>query len=77
MYGERRGRERRGTGCAQYSKAAECFSTAASIGIPGLVPAEERWLNKALDCGFEAQKQASGCRPLAEAKGFEIRHCGP
>jgi hypothetical protein len=60
-------------GCAQYDKAAACFATAASIGIPIAGTAQERRFNQALDCGFAAPGKGSLLLAEAEAKGFEIK----
>jgi hypothetical protein len=60
-------------GCAQYDKAAKCFATAASIGIPIAGTVQERRLNQALDCGFATPGKGSALLAEAEAKGFEIK----
>jgi hypothetical protein len=60
-------------GCAQYDKAATCFATAASIGIPIAGTSQERRFNQALDCGFAAPGKGSPLLAEAEAKGFEIK----
>jgi hypothetical protein len=60
-------------GCAQYDKAATCFATAASIGIPIAGTAQERRFNQALDCGFAAPGKGSALLAEAEVKGFEIK----
>jgi hypothetical protein len=60
-------------GCAQYDKAARCFATAASIGIPIAGTSQERRLNQAIDCGFAAPGKGSALLAEAEAKGFEIK----
>ena len=60
-------------GCAQYDKAATCFATAASIGIPIAGTSQERRFNQALDCGFAAPGKGSLLLAEAEAKGFEIK----
>jgi hypothetical protein len=60
-------------GCAQYDKAATCFATAASIGIPIAGTSQERRFNQALDCGFAAPGKGSLLLAQAEAKGFEIK----
>jgi len=60
------------SGCAQYDKAAECFATAARIGvITGAT--EERRFNQALDCAFAAPSKGSELLANAEGKGFEIK----
>jgi hypothetical protein len=61
------------SGCAQYDKAAKCFATAASIGIPFAGTSQERRLNQAIDCGFAAPGKGSALLAEAEAKGFEIK----
>jgi hypothetical protein len=61
------------SGCAQYDKAAKCFATAASIGIPIAGTVQERRLNQAIDCGFAAPGKGSALLAEAEAKGFEIK----
>jgi hypothetical protein len=60
-------------GCAQYDKAAKCFATAASIGIPIAGTSQERRLNQAIECGFAAPGKGSALLAEAEAKGFEIK----
>jgi hypothetical protein len=60
-------------GCAQYDKAARCFATAASIGIPIAGTSQERRLNQAIECGFAAPGKGSALLAEAEAKGFEIK----
>jgi hypothetical protein len=60
-------------GCAQYDKAAKCFATAASIGIPFAGTSQERRLNQAIDCGFAAPGKGSLLLAEAEAKGFDIK----
>jgi hypothetical protein len=60
-------------GCAQYDKAATCFATAASIGIPIAGTVQERRLNQAIDCGFAAPGKGSALLAEAEIKGFEIK----
>jgi hypothetical protein len=47
------------SGCAQDDKAATCFATAASIGIPIAGSSQERRLNQAIDCGFAAPGKGS------------------
>jgi hypothetical protein len=61
------------SGCAHYDKAATCFATAASIGIPIAGTSQERRFNQALDCGFAAPGKGSLLLAEAEAKGFEIK----
>jgi hypothetical protein len=60
-------------GCAQYGKAATCFATAASIGIPIAGTSQERRFNQALECGFAAPGKGSALLAEAEVKGFEIK----
>jgi hypothetical protein len=61
------------SGCAHYDKAAKCFATAASIGIPLAGTSQERRLNQAIECGFAAPGKGSALLAEAEAKGFEIK----
>jgi hypothetical protein len=61
------------SGCAQYDKAAKCFTTAAAIGAPIAGTAEERKFNQALDCGFKTPEKGSLLLAKAEEKGFEIK----
>ena len=61
------------SGCAHYDKAAKCFATAASIGIPLAGTSQEQRLNQAIDCGFAAPGKGSALLAEAEAKGFEIK----
>jgi hypothetical protein len=61
------------SGCAQYDKAADCFATAAGIGIPVAGTAEERKFNQAVDCGFKTPEKGSLLLAQAEGKGFEIK----
>jgi len=61
------------SGCAQYDKAAQCFATAASIGIPIAGTAEDRKFNQALDCGFKTPEKGSLLLANAEIKGYEIQ----
>jgi hypothetical protein len=51
--------------CAEYDKGAECFATAADIGIPFAGTAAEREQTQAIDCGFAAS--GNGGIPLADA----------
>jgi hypothetical protein len=58
--------------CQAYDKGAECFATAAEIGIPEADTAEDRIFTDALDCGFDAQGSGGEFLVDAEIKGFEI-----
>jgi hypothetical protein len=58
--------------CQAYDKGAECFATAAEIGIPEADTAEDRIFTDALDCGFDAQGSGGELLADAEIKGFEI-----
>ena len=58
--------------CQVYDKGAECFVTAAEIGIPEADTAEDRIFTDALDCGFDAQGSGGEFLVDAEIKGFEI-----
>jgi hypothetical protein len=61
-------------GCVQYEKGAKCYATAASIiGRVIANAAEERRLNRSIDCGLTAPMKGSGQLALAELKGFEIK----
>jgi hypothetical protein len=57
--------------CEEYDKGAQCFATAARIGIPFAGTAAQREQTQALDCGFDSSR---GLIPLADAmnKGAEI-----
>jgi len=57
--------------CEEYDKGAQCFATAARIGIPFAGTAADREQTQALDCGFASSR---GLIPLADAmnKGAEI-----
>ncbi|MGE5827949.1 MAG: hypothetical protein ACM30G_06230 [Micromonosporaceae bacterium] len=52
--------------CDGYDKGAECFATAARIGIPLAGTAAARRLDAALDCGFAA---SASDVPLIDAAG--------
>lgn len=58
-------------GCREYERGAQCFATAAGIGIPFAGSAAERKQGKAIECGFASA--AAGAH-LADAvnKGEEI-----
>jgi hypothetical protein len=58
--------------CAEFDKGAECFATAARIGIPLAESAAEREQSQALDCGFASS--GKGGMPMADAliQGTEI-----
>jgi hypothetical protein len=58
--------------CAEYDEGAECFATAAGIGIPIAGTAADREQTEALDCGFAAS--GNGLLPLLDAlnKGAEM-----
>jgi uncharacterized RDD family membrane protein YckC len=45
--------------CRQYDKGADCFDTAARIGIPLAGSAEDRRQTKAIDCGFDAANRGT------------------
>ena len=57
--------------CEAYDKGAQCFATAARIGIPFAGTAAQREQTQALDCGFDSGR---GLIPLADAinQGAEI-----
>jgi hypothetical protein len=57
--------------CEEYDKGAQCFATAARIGIPFAGTAAQREQTQALDCGFASSR---GLIPLADAmnQGAEI-----
>jgi len=57
--------------CEEYDKGAQCFATAARIGIPIAGTAAQREQTQALDCGFDSGR---GLIPLADAmnQGAEI-----
>jgi len=57
--------------CEEYDKGAQCFATAARIGIPFAGTAAQREQTQALDCGFDSGR---GLIPLADAmnQGAEI-----
>jgi hypothetical protein len=57
--------------CGEYDEGAQCFATAAGIGIPFAGTAAEREQTLALECGFAASE---GIIPLADAlnQGAEI-----
>jgi hypothetical protein len=59
-------------GCAEYDKGARCFTAAARIGIPLADSPESRAMDRALQCGFNAQ--VKGGERLGDAlnKRFEI-----
>jgi hypothetical protein len=61
------------SGCAQYDKAAKCFATAASIGIPLAGSSRARRFDQAIECGFAAPGKGSALLAEAEVKGFEIK----
>ena len=58
--------------CAQYDVGAECFATAAAIGIPYAESDESRRLDEAIKCGFDSS--AAGMA-LGDAvnKGDEVK----
>ena len=60
-------------GCAQYNKAAECFNTAASLGIVVSGSPEDAKQSEAIACGFSAPGEGSRLFAEAEGKGFEIQ----
>jgi hypothetical protein len=61
-------------GCAEYDKGARCFTAAARIGIPLADSPESRAMDRAIQCGFNAQ--IKGGERLADAlnKRFEIEN---
>jgi uncharacterized RDD family membrane protein YckC len=63
--------------CEEYDKGAECFATAAEIGIPEADTAEDRIFTGALDCGFDAQGRGGELLVDAEIRGFEISGLHP
>ena len=63
--------------CQEYDKGAECFATAAQIGIPVVDSPEDRMFTDALDCGFDAQGRGGELLVDAEIKGFEIQPTPP
>jgi hypothetical protein len=59
--------------CAQYDEGAQCFATAASIGLPLTGGADvNRRFTEALDCGFGSSK-AIEALANATTKGDEIK----
>jgi hypothetical protein len=58
--------------CAKYEKGAQCFASAARIGIPRAGSAAERKLDSAIRCGF-ASSEASVMLRDAMNTGDEIR----
>jgi hypothetical protein len=60
--------------CRQYDKGADCFDTAAKIGIPIAGSDEERKQTEAIDCGFDAVNR--GSEVLFEAE-IEAEHLQP
>jgi hypothetical protein len=59
-------------GCAQYEKAAGCFTTAADLGTVVAGSADAQKQKQAEDCAFAAPGEGSKLLADAEAKGFEI-----
>jgi hypothetical protein len=66
-------RELAQAGCAEYNKAAECFNTAASLGIVVSGSPEDARQREAIACGFAAPGEGSRLFAEAEGKGFEIQ----
>ena len=60
-------------GCAEYKRAAECFKTAADLGIVVAGSPEDTNQQQAIECGFSAPGEGSRLFAMAEAKGFEIQ----
>jgi hypothetical protein len=58
--------------CQKYDKGAECLAAAAKIGSPAFTAAENRRLDKALDCGFAALNRGSELFVLADTNASEI-----
>ena len=59
--------------CQAYDTGAQCFATAARIGVPLVGSAADRKQRKAIDCGFAAS--GKGGLPMADAmnKAEEIK----
>ncbi len=62
--------------CAEYDRGARCFRTAADIGVPVAGSAAGRTLNRALDCGFEVQREGSRMLVDAMNRGEGIKERG-
>jgi hypothetical protein len=60
-------------GCAQYEKAAQCFATAASLGVVIGGSADDKKQAAAIHCGFATPGDGSKLFADAEGKGFEIK----
>ncbi len=58
--------------CAQFDKGARCLATAAGLGTPAAGSAEERKLDRAVDCGASAPEDGSDLLLDAELKGEDI-----
>jgi hypothetical protein len=58
--------------CARYEQGAQCFTTAAGIGIPIAGSAADKHQSEAIDCGFASSDAVT---PLGDAinKGDEIK----
>jgi hypothetical protein len=59
--------------CQAYDTGAQCFATAASLGITVAGSAADRRQSKAIDCGFAASGKGSLPMADAENKAEEIK----
>lgn len=59
--------------CAQYDKAAKCFTTAANLGIVVGGSADDQKQTEAIHCGFTVPGEGSKLFAEAEGKAFEIK----
>jgi uncharacterized RDD family membrane protein YckC len=59
--------------CRQYDKGADCFDTAARIGIPLADSAEDRRHTTAIDCGFDAANRGTGLLFDAETEAENLQ----
>ena len=60
-------------GCAQYEKAAKCFTTAAGLGVVVKGSAEDKKQTDAINCGFAAPGEGSRLLAEAEAMAFQLK----
>jgi hypothetical protein len=61
-------------GCGHYTKAADCFTTAANLDIVVAGSPAEQTFNDAIDCGFAAPGEGSKLLADAEITGINIRN---
>jgi hypothetical protein len=59
-------------GCDEYERAADCFTTAADLGVVVAGSPEQRQQNEAIECGFAAPGEGSRLFAEAEIAGFDI-----